>query len=255
MILKRRAMTIAVALKKFVDENRSEIFLELQELVENTGGNAFSLLASDLNYLCSIETEKLNDSEVMSHDGRLLLYKLFAGLSGITVHFPPGSTLRQMLQVEGTLDVTHFQSFLKRYLRWKTAYSFETAGQQPDLSVVVRDKGVTFIRSEWSDILRAPNALAEYFVAVDCTGEAGTLGEIVEAFDRCITTAVAAFMASYVTAEGWTPVVSEQAQEARAAYGLVEKWMAELPSEARELLLKYPKTLEVFAELQQKTVV
>jgi hypothetical protein len=66
-------MTIAVALKRFVAENRSEIFRELQELDEITGGNAFSLLASDLNGLCSIETERLDGPEVMSHDARLLL--------------------------------------------------------------------------------------------------------------------------------------------------------------------------------------
>jgi hypothetical protein len=160
-----------------------------------------------------------------------------------------------MLLVEGTLDVTHFQSFLKRYLRWKTAYSSETAGLQSQLSVVVRDKGVTFIRSEWNEILRAQNALSQYFVPVDCTGEAGTLGAIIAAFDRCITTGLAAFMATYLKGEGWTPVVSEQAREALAAYGLVENWMAELPSEARELLLKYPKTLELFVERHRKTVV
>jgi hypothetical protein len=247
-------MNIAVSLKQFLAENRAELTRELRELDEKTGGNAFSSLMTGLDGLYLTAPEKLDTSEDFAADVKFVLYSIFASLSGITVHFQPGTSPERMMGLQGTIEKKMFQSFLKRYTRAKTAYAFRAAGSEDDLEVDVRDNGVVFLRKGWNSFLDSSEVVSEFLVEVDCTGSGETLQAIVNALEHSLTTAVAAFTATFRTGEGWTPVVSERAKEAQAASALVEAWVSTLGPEAQQLVMKYPKALELFVKQKKKLV-
>jgi hypothetical protein len=171
----------------------------------------------------------------------MALFILLNNLLPVTGYCQESSRLRGLLDVEGELEESRFQRFLRQRLEMDRRDTFRVAGQERSdcLSVHVTSDFATYSRKAWVEELQDYDVCAVFAVPMDCSYSGKSVGDAVKTVAVLREVAGNCFQAALSRPHLWKAVATGRLEGLLEARKLANGIFQGLSAEQVMLLTKH----------------